>query len=41
MVFPRNAGFGRSYLVSTRREILFNIDRNAKPHRNSEKNKIK
>ena len=28
MVFPRNAGFGRCYLVSTRHEILSNIDRN-------------
>ena len=28
MVFPRNAGFGRCYLVSTRPEILSNIDRN-------------
>ena len=27
MVFPRNAGFGRYYLVSTRHEILSNIDR--------------
>ena len=35
MVFPRNVGFGRCYLVSTRHEILFNIDRNAKPNRNS------
>ena len=35
MVFPRNAGFGRCYLVSTRHEILSNIDRNAKPNRNS------
>ena len=34
-VFPRNVGFGRCYLVSTRHEILFNIDRNAKPNRNS------
>ena len=25
MVFPRNAGFGRFYLVSTRHEILSNI----------------
>ena len=28
MVFPRNAGFGRCYLVSTRHEIPYNIDRN-------------
>ena len=35
MVFPRNVGFGRCYLVSTRHEILSNIDRNAKPNRNS------
>ena len=28
MVFPRNAGFGRCYLVSTRHEILSNIDQN-------------
>ena len=31
MVVPRNlaeAGFGRCYLVSTRHEILSNIDRN-------------
>ena len=35
MVFPRNAGFGRCYLVSTRHEILSNIDRNAKPNLNS------
>ena len=28
MVFPRNAGFGRCYLGSTRHEILSNIDRN-------------
>ena len=28
MVFPRNAGLGRCYLVSTRHEILSNIDRN-------------
>ena len=35
MPFPRNAGFGRCYLVSTRHEILSNIDRNAKPNRNS------
>ena len=28
MVFPRKAGFGRCYLVSTRHEILSNIDRN-------------
>ena len=28
MVFPRNAGFGRCYLVSTRHEILSNVDRN-------------
>ena len=28
MVFPRNAGFGRCYLVSTRYQILSNIDRN-------------
>ena len=28
MVFQRNAGFGRCYLVSTRYEILSNIDRN-------------
>ena len=28
MVFPKNAGFGRCYLVSTRHEILSNIDRN-------------
>ena len=27
MVFPKNAGFGRCYLVSTRDEILSNIDR--------------
>ena len=35
MVFPRNVGFGRCYLVSTRHEILSNIDRNAKPNLNS------
>ena len=35
MVFPRNVGFGRCYLVSTRHEIISNIDRNAKPNRNS------
>ena len=35
MVFPRNVGFGRWYLVSTRHEILSNIDRNAKPNLNS------
>ena len=35
MVFPRNVGFGGCYLVSTRHEILSNIDRNAKPNRNS------
>ena len=35
MVFPRNASFGRCYLMSTRHEILSNIDRNAKPNRNS------
>ena len=35
MVFPRNVGFRRCYLVSTRHEILSNIDRNAKPNRNS------
>ena len=34
MVFPRNAGFGRCYLVSTRHEILFN-DENTKPNGNS------
>ena len=28
MVFPTNAGSGRCYLVSTRHEILSNIDRN-------------
>ena len=28
MVFPRNAGFGRCYLVSTGHEILSNVDRN-------------
>ena len=28
MIFPRNASFGRCYLVSTRHEILSNIDRN-------------
>ena len=28
MGFPRNAGLGRCYLVSTRNEILSNIDRN-------------
>ena len=28
MVFPRNAGFGRCYLVSTRHEIPYNIDWN-------------
>ena len=28
MIFPRNAGFGRCYLVSTRHEIPYNIDRN-------------
>ena len=28
MVFQRNAGFGRCYLVSTRHEILSNVDRN-------------
>ena len=28
MVFPRNAGFGQCYLVSTRHEILSNIGRN-------------
>ena len=28
MVFPRNAGFGRCYFVSTRHGILSNIDRN-------------
>ena len=27
MVFPRNVGFSRCYLVSTRHEILSNIDR--------------
>ena len=35
MVFPRKVGFGLCYLVSTRHEILSNIDRNAKPNRNS------
>ena len=35
MVFPRNAGFGRCCLVSKRHEILSNIDRKAKPNRNS------
>ena len=35
MVFPRNVGFGRCYLMSTRHEILSNIDRNEKPNRNS------
>ena len=35
MVFSLNVGFGRCYLVSTRHEILSNIDRNAKPNRNS------
>ena len=35
MVFPRNVGFGRCYLVSTRHEILSKIDRKAKPNRNS------
>ena len=34
MVFPRNAGFGLCYLVSTRHEILFN-DENTKPNGNS------
>ena len=28
IVFLRNAGFGRCYLVSTRHEILSNIDQN-------------
>ena len=35
MVFPRNVGFGRCYLVSTRHEILSNINQNTKPNRNS------
>ena len=35
MVSPRNVGFGRCYLVSARHQILSNIDRNAKPNRNS------
>ena len=35
MVFPRNVGFGRCYLVSTRHEILSNIDQNTKPNQNS------
>lgn len=35
MVFPRNVGFGRCYLVSKRHEILSNIHRKAKPNRNS------
>ena len=35
MVFPKKVGFGPCYLVSTRHEILSNIDRNAKPNRNS------
>ena len=35
MVFPRNVGFGRCYLVSARHQILSNIERNAKPNRNS------
>ena len=35
MVFPGNVGFGRGYLVLARHEILSNIDRNAKPNRNS------